>query len=98
MVMVTFISVIWCSITVLLVVRPMFLVGWRASGAPTGARTSLAARAELLADAARCNTPHRSHTPRYPGEYQLSQALESRCQIIFGWIYFGVLILPRLLG
>lgn len=41
----------------LFVVGLVVLVGGRARGPAAGARAALAARAELLAHAARCNTP-----------------------------------------
>lgn len=62
----TFIPVVRRAVPVLLVVRLVVLVGGRAGGAAAGARAALAARAELLADAARCNTADRSHSPPSP--------------------------------
>lgn len=67
---ITFIPIIRCPVSMLLVVRPVVLVCGCSGRAAAGARAALAARAELLADAARCNTPYRSHaTPSAPGTH-----------------------------
>lgn len=51
----------------LFMVRAVILVGGRASGAAARPRAALAARAELLADAASCNTHiAHIHTPVRP--------------------------------
>lgn len=63
----TFIPIIRGPVSVLLVVRAVVLVGGRTRGPAAGARAALAARAELFADAASCNTHiAHIHTPDRP--------------------------------